>query len=239
MKRVATFIEKKILIVKEMKKFLVALCTVMLLFSCSKDEQSEQSSGVVYGTFTDTRDGHTYKTVKIGNQTWMAENLAYIYQSDNSESSLDPCFYVYNYAGTDLESAKSKSNYLTYGVLYNYIAAQRVAPDGWHLPTTAEWNALANSLGGIGIAGGKMKTTLGWTSPNLNATNLSGFSALPGGVHFFPAFQGIGIQAEWWSASSSSTPGYMISKYLLYDNQELMNSAHPLKHGLSIRCVKD
>jgi len=225
--------------IMKMKKVVFALCTLVVFFSCSKDDQSGESNDVSYGTFTDTRDGHVYKTVKIGNQTWMAENLAYIYQSDNSESSLDPCFYVYNYSGTDLEIAKSKSNYLTYGVLYNYIAAQRVVPDGWHLPTINEWNALGNSLGGLEIAGGKMKTTLGWTSPNLKATNSSGFSALPGGVLFFPTSQGIGIQAEWWSSSSSSTPDYMTSKYLLYDNEGLMNSTHPTKHGLSVRCVKD
>lgn len=221
-----------------MKNVLVALCAIVLFYSCSKEE-SEESNGVVYGSFTDNRDGHIYKTVKIGNQTWMAENLAYIVQSDNSESSFAPCYYVYNYSGTDIEIAKSQSNYSIYGVLYNYTAAQIVAPDGWHLPSMNEWNLLANSLGGVDIAGGKMKTTLGWTSPNLKATNSSGFSALPGGVLFFPSSQGIGVVAEWWSSTSTSTSYIMMSKYVLNDSEALLSSTHSTKHGLSVRCVKD
>lgn len=222
------------------KKALFGLCIMVALFSCNKDDPSEESSNaIVYGTFTDTRDGHVYKTVKIGNQIWMAENLAYIYQSDISESSLDPCFYVYDYIGSNLETAKSKNNYLTYGVLYNYVAAQRVVPEGWHLPTMAEWNTLANALGGVDVAGGKMKSIQGWIAPNLKATNSSGFSALPGGELFYPTSQEIGLQATWWSSSSTSTPDYVRGKDLLYDSEELMDCIHPTKHGLSVRCVKD
>ena len=220
-------------------KYLIAFIIVLSFISCNNDDPSKNQKGVVYGTFTDTRDGHVYKTVKIGTQTWMAENLAYMYQSDDKESNLDPCFYVYDYSGTDLTTAKSTSAYEKYGVLYNYLAAQRAVPDGWHLPTISEWNAIAYTLGGLAVAGGKMKTTQGWKLPNLNASNSSGFSALPGGIAFFPSFQQMEIQAAWWSSSASTAPEFMKGKFLLNDSEELMDCSNSIKRGMSVRCVKD
>ena len=94
--------------------------------------------------FIDPRDGTRYKTVKIGNQIWMAENLKYLPSVSPSSvgSETDPFYYVYGYQGTDVLAAKATDNYKTYGVLYNWSAAKASCPKGWHLPTDAELNTL-------------------------------------------------------------------------------------------------
>ena len=86
-------------------------------------------------------DGKVYKVVQIGNQCWMAENLAYLPSvSPPTEGSLiDPYSYVYGYEGTDINEAKTTTNYQTYGVLYNWPATLEACPSGWHLPSDAEW----------------------------------------------------------------------------------------------------
>ncbi|MCF8358187.1 MAG: fibrobacter succinogenes major paralogous domain-containing protein [Prolixibacteraceae bacterium] len=117
------------------------------------------------GTFTDARDGNVYNWVQIGDQAWMAENLAYLPSvnqvADGSESAAGSYYYVYGYDGTNATDAKATSNYDTYGVLYNLTAAmansassstnpnsvQGVCPTGWHLPSDAEWKELEMSLG--------------------------------------------------------------------------------------------
>ena len=111
------------------------------------------------GVFTDARDGKVYKTITIGTQTWMAENLAYLPSVSHSfTSSFDfPVYYVYGYDGNSVSAAKASANYITYGVLYNWEAAKIACPSGWHLPTDAEWTILENYLGTT--AGDKLKET--------------------------------------------------------------------------------
>ncbi|MCK9320171.1 FISUMP domain-containing protein, partial [Methanoculleus sp.] len=110
------------------------------------------------GTFTDSRDGNDYNWVKIGDQVWMAENLAYLPSvnmvADGSEDAAGSYYYVYGYDGTDVTAAKATANYTTYGVLYNWLAAMNACPDGWHLPSDAEWTELTDYLGGESVAGG-------------------------------------------------------------------------------------
>ena len=86
-------------------------------------------------------DGKTYKTVKIGNQWWMAENLAYLPSVGpyDIQSVINPMYYVYDYLGTNVNEAKATENYRTYGVLYNWPAAKSACPIGWHLPSDEEW----------------------------------------------------------------------------------------------------
>src|SRR3989344_2199999 len=124
-----------------------------------------QFGGNETGTLTDFRDGKVYKTVKIGNQWWMSENLNY--QIDSS--------WCYN---------NDPNNCDVYGRLYKWDDALNSCPTGWHLPDTNELNELANYLGGYSVAGGKMKEAgyEHWLPPNTGATNETGFSALPGGV---------------------------------------------------------
>jgi uncharacterized protein (TIGR02145 family) len=150
----------------------------------------------------DARDGNAYKTVKIGNQIWLAENLKYLPSvvGPGTGSETTPYYYVYGYDGTNVTDAKATSNYTTYGVLYNWPAAmagsassnanpsgvQGVCPAGWHLPSDAEWTELTDYLGGKSVAGGKLKETgtTHWASPNTGATNETGFTALPGGYRY-------------------------------------------------------
>lgn len=165
------------------------------------------SSAITYGSLIDTRDSHTYKTVVIGTQTWMAENLAYL------PSVIEEGYYVDGYEGTDPLMAKATNYYKTYGVLYDFYAAravksfydltlpnevQGVCPVGWHLPNGDEWRVLVNYLGGDSIAGAKAKEATGWGA----GTNDYGFSALPGGSHFcYGEPPGIGNKAGWWASS--------------------------------------
>ena len=93
---------------------------------------------------TDSRDSNIYTTVQIGTQCWMKKNLAYLPSvvGSGTGSETTPYYYVYGYDGTDVATAKSQSNYTTYGVLYNWTAANTACPSGWHLPTDAELNTL-------------------------------------------------------------------------------------------------
>jgi len=120
------------------------------------------ASDIEYGSFTDSRDGHVYKTVTIGEQVWMAENLAYLPSvvGPATGSYTAPYYYVYGYDGTSVATAKATANYTTYGVLYNWTAAmngaassssnpsgvQGVCPPGWHLPSDEEWTQLETYL---------------------------------------------------------------------------------------------
>src|SRR5450759_4634079 len=115
-------------------------------------------------TFTDSRDGKKYKTVKIGTQTWMAENLAYKTKIN------DDCWIP----GDDA------SNLEKYGYLYTWGTAKIACPTGWHLSSDAEWTMMIDNLGGADVAGAKMKNTNGWYN-NENGNNSSGFAGLPVG----------------------------------------------------------
>ena len=138
------------------------------------DAQSMQDKTFICGNlFNDFRDNNIYRTVKISSQCWMAENLAYLpsVSPSSTGSDITPYYYVYDYQGTDVSVAKTSTNYQTYGVLYNWPAVmngessstsvpsgvQGICPSGWHLPSDGEWTVLTNYLGGLSVAGGKMK----------------------------------------------------------------------------------
>ncbi len=174
-------------------------------------------------TFTDSRDGQTYNTIKIGNQLWMAENLNY-YTSSGS--------WCYD---------NNSSNCSTYGRLYDWETALTVAPASWHLPTDAEWTTLINSLGGESVAGGKMKETgtSHWNSPNTGATNESGFTALPGGRRSSDgSFHYLGSNAHFWSATEHDA-SYAWSRYLYCNSADVTRNYHDKSRGFCVRCVKD
>ena len=211
------------------------------------------------GTFIDSRDGNEYNWVQIGDQVWMAENLAYLPSvnmvADGSEDAAGSYYYVYGYDGTNVADAKATDNYATYGVLYNWTAAmdgeassttnpsgiQGVCPAGWHLPSDAEWTELTNYLGGTSVAGGKLKETgtTHWASPNTGATNETGFTALPGGYRGDNGtFDYIGYGGYWWSATeySASSAWYRIMGINL-SSVPLFNYYKEV--GFSVRCVRD
>lgn len=184
--------------------------------------------------FIDARDGHNYKSVLIGDQCWMAENLAYL-PSVNSQfqaSFTSPHYYVYGYDGTDVASARATDNYASYGALYNWTAAISDCPVGWHLPSYDEWNILENYLGDM--ASSKLKIS-GWAS----GTNESGFSAIPAGMKItgVSGFYGLGNYIYLWSSTSGGGNNAWF-RYLYYsDGFGLVNFYND--YGFSVRCVKD
>jgi uncharacterized protein (TIGR02145 family) len=173
------------------------------------------------GTFTDPRDGRTYKNVRIGHQTWMAENLNY------NTGSGSWCY------------ENSNSNCTTYGRLYTWDAARTACPSGWHLPSDAEWTQLVNYLGGVSVAGGKLKSTTGWVSPNAGATNESNWSGLPGGALFSNVhFDDIGYYGSWWS-STGYNAGNAWYRDLFYYYGIVYRDKSYKTIGFSVRCLRD
>jgi uncharacterized protein (TIGR02145 family)/uncharacterized repeat protein (TIGR02543 family) len=219
---------------------------------------TEEQTGFTCGdNLTDPRDGQEYETVQIGDQCWMAENLAYLPEVSPSSqgNGSDPYYYVYDYQGTSVAEAKATTNYQTYGVLYNWPASLDACPEGWHLPTDDEWKILEGTVDsqypvgdpewdGNGIrgfdAGKNLKSTFGWNN-NGNGTDLYGFVALPGGNLWkkYDSFGGLGNTGYWWS-SSESTDLYAWNRALLYGyegSRRLNNSTYA--SGFSVRCLMD
>lgn len=213
-------------------------------------------------TFTDPRDGNVYNTVKIDDQTWMADNLAYLPSVSPSpegaiysNSYTDPYYYVYSYEGTDVNEAKATDNYETYGVLYNWQAAIEACPDGWHLPSDEEQKQLEMFFGmsqsDVDLHGVSRRTNQGsklagnstlWENGNLefdNGFNSSGFTALPAGFRSnLEYFIGIGGYTTWWSSSEYDT--YRVwSRELDYEYTNLIRCYYYKDSGYSVRCLKD
>lgn len=208
-----------------------------------------------YGELLDV-DGNKYKTIKIGTQTWMAENLRTTkYRNGSSiENIEDDEEWIEDQKGAWCYYENEKSNNIPYGKLYNWYAVtnnKKICPKGWHIPSDEEWTVLINYLdpnaeGGDenNNAGGKMKSagTQYWKSPNKGASNSSGFSGLPGGIRYEDgSFDDIGSIGEWWS--STSIRGKEVSAYtrdLDFDGNRVWRwDDSPLSIGLSVRCVKD
>jgi uncharacterized protein (TIGR02145 family) len=186
-------------------------------------------------------DGNGYEFVTIGTQVWMKENLKTTHFDDGSlipnvtsdaswQSLASGAYCWYN---NDI------LNKNLYGALYNYYAvsnAHNLCPDGWHVPTNDDWNTLITFLGGASVAGGKMKETGTdhWSDPNTDATNESGFTALPGGHRQTEgAFATKGEYCYWWYSDVSS---YLLSSY---NSGGLLSGGVANQFGFSVRCIQD
>jgi uncharacterized protein (TIGR02145 family) len=202
-----------------------------------------QACQEIYGSVNDI-DGNIYPTVLIGNQWWMAENLKTAHFADGSQITN----ITFNTEWLALSTAawcnyqNNASNDLIYGKLYNWFTVadpQNVCPTGWHVPTDIEWTILTDNLGGLSVAGGKMKSISGWSSPNTAATNESGFSGLPGGFRSDGAyFYSFGNYGNWWSSTESSTENAWY-RYLLYFNDNANRNVNNKQDGHSVRCLRD
>lgn len=182
------------------------------------------------GTFTDPRDGQTYATVEIGNQTWFAENLNY--ETSNS--------WTYD---------NDPANGDVYGRLYTWDAALTACPSGWHLPSDEEWKTLEMALGmsqseadDTGLRGTdqgeQMKSTSGWHD-NGNGTNSSGFNALPGGIRGNTgSFGGLGYTGYWWS-STDNVGSSARDRYLTNYDGRVARGSYTKTVGISVRCIKN
>ena len=194
--------------------------------------------------FKDSRDNHVYKFVTIGTQTWMAENLAYLPSVSPSPDGENggPFYYVYGYEGRSVSKAKGLANYKTYGALYNWEAAKISCPDGWHLPSDAEWKTLTDYLGGEQVAGGKLKETgtTHWESPNVSATNDVSFRALPGGCRNYGSdYIDMGQKGYFQSSGYWDMMSFGINRQLYNSSAVAAWGGSLVTMGLSVRCIKD
>jgi uncharacterized protein (TIGR02145 family) len=183
------------------------------------------------GTYTDNRDGKTYKWIRIGDQFWMVENLAY----DAGKG----CWAYKN----------DRDNLEKYGYLYNWETANKVCPDGWHLPSHKEWGKLAEyiSKDNVGYTknngdwngvGRHLKSTSGWKEGGVG-TDDYGFSCLPGGYYYRnDGFYYIGQKGAWWSGTQDNN--YTAWGCYLYSDHEYFKVYSNNKYyGFSVRCVRD
>jgi uncharacterized protein (TIGR02145 family) len=185
-------------------------------------------------------DGNVYKTVTIGKQVWMVEDLKTTkyndgtlipYVTDNKEWKSHTAAYCYY--NNDINNRK------TYGVLYNWYTTNtaKLCPVGWHVSSLSDWETLIDYCGGWEKAGGKLKETdtIHWKAPNVGATNETGFTALgAGGRSHDGTFSNLGISSSWWcpprcgdivSFGNNHTWVYVIESYA--------------EEGYCVRCVKD
>jgi uncharacterized protein (TIGR02145 family) len=202
------------------------------------------------GTFTDPRDGNVYKTVKIGNQTWFAENLRYTGNIPQISSG-NEWYAIANEGNHTGQSAwayygNDPGKDPIHGKLYNWYAVKTgmICPPGWHIPTVEEWRILSNFLGGAEVAGIKMKSVTGWTNPYLITTNESGFTGLPSGTRSISgSFWNLGLNGYWWSSSLYDEARYgekvVWSTNLGVDYSHLGFHYSSSTNGFSCRCLKD
>lgn len=197
-------------------------------------------------------DGNDYPVVETGKgegkciQYWMAVNLRSTKYNDgtmiplvtegNTWSALTSEAYCwYNNNETAYKSI--------YGALYNWHAVNtgKLCPAGWHMPTDEEWTALSDHFGGLGYSGGRMKETgtTHWATPNTTATNISGFTALPGGYRTAAgSFVSMGDKGMWWSDTGYGTANAWF-RSMTYDSDVMIRDHSDQKNGFSVRCVKD
>jgi uncharacterized protein (TIGR02145 family) len=175
-----------------------------------------------FGTFTDERDGQTYRTVKIGRQTWMAQNINY-------KTRYSWCFN------------DSLSYCRKYGRLYLWDAAKKACPAGWKLPDTADWNRLERAAGGE-VAAEKLKSKSGWKK-NGNGTDSYGFSAMPGGYLYDEGtFAHDGYSGYWWTATETGSE-HALGREIIYDYSndiyidEVLEDKDYKEQGRSVRCI--
>ena len=204
-------------------------------------------------TFTDTRDGKTYKIVKIGSQTWFAENLNYAVEGSKCYGEGDTVVLgdgQYYTPKKTLSPDEVQTNCAKYGRLYTWEAALKACPAGTHLPTNEEWATLVDYVGGDSTAGIKLKSSTGWRDKG-NGTNDYGFSAIPGGrVDSDGRFDNVGyFDADdigyWWNdmEDNDNPAGVIIMNYIDIDNlnKEVIRSEgdNDETNLFSVRCVKD
>ncbi|MEX2485435.1 MAG: fibrobacter succinogenes major paralogous domain-containing protein [Brumimicrobium sp.] len=216
---------------KTLLKLSTAIMTIVMMTGC--------------GNSSTDQNGNTFKTVKIGDQLWMAENLNVdkfrngdpIPEASSDEDWQKACEEgnsAWCYYDNDPDNGKR------YGKLYNWHAVndpRGLAPKGWHIPTDEEWLELTDHLGGENIAGHKMKNDKDWRE-KMDGSNSSGFTALPGGYrHENNSFNDMFNSASWWS--STNEHGYIWFRGVHYYGRDVGRGNTTDSEGMSVRCVKD
>jgi len=211
--------------------------------SCKKDDYIWFNPALSYETMSDI-DGNVYRTIKIGTQTWMAENLKVTRYSngDTIPNVTNGTEWLNLTTGAYCDYENTASNSTVYGKLYNWYAladSRNIAPAGWHVASDAEWTTLTAFLGGEAVARGKLKEigTAHWLSPNYSATNETGFSALPGGFYYGGSFYSLGSYGYWWSSTEYSSNAWLRS--MNYNDGEVYRGNYGKFYSFSVRCVRD
>jgi uncharacterized protein (TIGR02145 family) len=225
-----------------MKKILI-IVVLFIVCSCSTSADDNGNSNV------------SLPNVTIGTQIWQITNLDVTTYRDGTPipQVTDPTAWANLTTGAWCYYNNDPANNATYGKLYNWYAVAGIydtdpstpnkilAPQGWHVPSDAEWTTLTTFLGGESVAGGKMKSTGTslWQSPNTSATNESGFTGLPsGGRGNSSSFDTFGVNGFWWSLSEyDSTNAW--SHFLRYDGGNALRGYANKNYGLSVRCLRD
>ena len=215
---------------------------------------------VVKSTFTDNRNGQTYKTVKIGEQIWMAENLNY--QTDSSW-----CYgegggvHTDDFEPVTLTSSQIQANCNTYGRLYAWNAAKKSCPNGWKLPDTADWFKLVRAVDSYNYRSGqKLRSKSGWYSNGtsvdgdwkMGGTDEYGFSAMPGGwrdyradgngAQYYGLSIGYGLSSGgwWWTATDYADAAFFVTIGIGGDiGNPVLPNAFSKDYGYSVRCIKN
>ncbi|MEN9324194.1 MAG: hypothetical protein RIT03_1314 [Bacteroidota bacterium] len=245
------------------KSSLVILVLFLASCSASKDNNLDTSLNVPGPNVTDV-DGHVYQSITSCGLTWTKTNLDVSKYSDGTPipQVTNPTQWANLTTGAWCYYNNDPATGAIYGKLYNWYAAagiydaaslanpalrKNLAPTGWHVPVIYEWIIFTDCLGGYEIAGGKMKETgnAHWNFNNLDATNTSGFSGLPGGMRngsgqniTTGSFQDIGIFGYWWG-STDEDPTSAEYFNLNYDNSNADRNYEKKTIGYSVRCVKD
>ena len=193
-------------------------------------------------------DGDIYKTVKIGDQWWMMENLKVtrFRNGDAIPNITDNTVWTNMLTGAYCNYDNDEANVATYGRLYNWYAVndgRNIAPEGWRIPSLDEgWETLFHFLAGDSVAGGKIKEagTVHWRSANIGATNESGFCSLPGGYRGFNHgyFSFMGVASYFWSSTEDTTFSAW-RRYLEYDSRCFYQDSWNKNHEFSVGCVRD
>ena len=222
---------------------------LFILFSFHKNEINNKKP-----LSSSSLSNQDFKTVKIGSQTWMAENLDVDHYRNGDKIPQAKDWRAWDKSGEDSKGFwtyyikpkgrgffENNSDPKMYGKLYNYYAVhddRGLAPAGWHVPTYEEWNLLKETLGSN--AGKKMKSSSGWEE-NGNGTNESGFNGLPGGYLDKDQFYWLGYKGYWWSSTEididNTETWFLTSSGGFMDLLNFVDLNY--SSGASVRCIKD
>jgi len=232
-----------------MRNILSFFLLLIFTLSCTEKPTAVEigSLKLIYGTGTVSDiNGNEYKTVKIGRQWWMAENLKVTcyHNGDTIPNVTNNTEWANLTSGSMCSYDNDNSNIAAYGLLYNWFVVndnRGFAPEGWHVPTDDEWQILTAYLGGSGYAGGLLKEEgpAHWDSPNIDAANYSGFSALAGGYRYDDGnFKHRGVNADFWTSSEYDSMRAWARELNSY-NSIVDRGAAGKNAGFSVRCVRD
>lgn len=232
---------------------------MVVFYSCKKN--NTPTPAMTYPVYD--YDGNGYDTVNIHGQTWLVQNLRVKhYRNGNPIRNLkDSASWIDTYL--DAQNKRDSGAWchydnkpayedIGYGALYNFYAVQDprgLSPEGWHVATKADWDSLIAHLGGKAVAGDSLKSTTTWSNPHTNATNSSGFTALPAGIRDIKAnFHDLTLQTIYWSSTKYYTRigTVVVDQYAIRSidsfiniNSGIIGPENPLSTGLSVRCVKN